>query len=107
MEKINFSTGIIDDSSRKKLIKELSSNAQILKLLRDKNIPEDEIKLHPYKLNRYLEAKKQCLNCLGLKHCKQKQKGYYESLSYHSVLEDELVRCDYALEKDEAEKHLK
>ena len=107
MEKINFSTGIIDDSSRKKLIKKLSSNEEILKLLRDKNIPEEEIELHPYKLNRYLEAKKQCLNCLGLKHCKQKQKGYYESLSYHSVLEDELVRCDYALEKDEAEKHLK
>lgn len=107
MEKINFSAGIIDDSSRKKLIKELSSNAEILKLLRDKNIPEEEIELHPYKLNRYLEAKKQCLNCQGLKYCKQKQKGYYESLSYHSVLEDELVRCDYALEKDEAEKHLK
>ena len=107
MEKINFSTGIIDDSSRKKLIKKLSSNEEILKLLRDKNIPEEEIELHPYKLNRYLEAKKQCLNCLGLKHCKQKQKGYYESLSYHSVLEDELVRCDYALEKDKAEKHLK
>ena len=59
MEKINFSAGIIDDSSRKKLIKELSSNAEILKLLKDKNIPEEEIKLHPYKLNRYLEAKKQ------------------------------------------------
>ena len=42
MEKINFSAGIIDDSSGKKLIKELSSNAEILKLLRDKNIPEEE-----------------------------------------------------------------
>ena len=41
MEKINFSAGIIDDSSRKKLIKELSSNAEILKLLKDKNIPEE------------------------------------------------------------------
>ena len=107
MEKINFSAGIIDDSSRKKLIKELASNAEILKLLKDKNIPEEEIEFHPYKLNRYLEAKKLCLNCTGLKYCKQKQKGYYESLSYHSVLEDELVRCDYALKKDEAEKHLK
>lgn len=107
MEKINFNAGIIDDSSRKKLIKELASNAEILKLLKDKNIPEEEIEFHPYKLNRYLEAKKLCLNCTGLKYCKQKQKGYYESLSYHSVLEDELVRCEYALKKDEAEKHLK
>lgn len=107
MEKINFSAGIIDDSSRKKLIKELSSNVEILKLLKDKSIPEKEIELHPYKLNHYLETKKHCSNCAGLKYCKQKQKGYYESLSYHSVLEDELVRCDYALKKDEAEKHLK
>ena len=107
MQKVNFKLESFDDSSRKKLIEALSQNQEILSLLNEKNIPLEEITLHPYRLNRYLETKSLCKNCLGLTYCKQKQKGFYESLAYHGILEDELVRCDYAQKKDQSEAHLK
>lgn len=107
MQKVNFKLESFDDSSRKKLIEALSQNQEILSLLNEKNIPLEEITLHPYRLNRYLETKSLCNKCLGLTYCKQKQKGFYESLAYHGILEDELVRCDYAQKKDQSEAHLK
>ncbi len=107
MEKINFKLDSFDDSSRNKLIESLSKNPEIISLLNEKNIPQEEITLHPFRLNRYLETKNLCKNCLGLTYCKQKQKGFYESLAYNGILEDELVRCDYAQKKDQAEAHLK
>ncbi len=107
MQKINFESKSFDDSSRNKLIEALSQNQEIISLLSEKHIPLEEIKLHPYRLNRYLETKNLCKNCLGLTYCKQKQKGFYESLSYNGILEDELVRCVFAQKKDQAEAHLK
>lgn len=107
MEKINFKAGTFDDSSRNELIDSLSKNKEIIELLASNNIPVEELQIHPYRLNRYLEKKNLCNNCLGLSYCKQKQKGYYESLTYHNALEDELVRCEYASKKDKAEEHLK
>ncbi len=107
MEKINFTAGTFDDSSRKALIDSLSKNQEILSLLKENEIPFDEIQKHPYKLNTYLEKKKLCQNCLGLTHCKQRQKGFYESLEYNQTLQDVLVKCNYAKKKAQSEAHLK
>ncbi len=107
MEKINFKGGSFDDSSRKALINSLAKDKEIQSLFAENNIPVEELEKHPYKLNTYLEKKKLCDHCLGLAHCKQKQKGFYESLEYNQILQDVLVKCDYAKKKDQGEAHLK
>lgn len=108
MEKFNFTfSGNTNSEETEKLKKSLASNPLIARLFKENEIPVEEIDKHPYRLERFLNGIEVCKGCKGLEHCKQKQSGYFESLTYHGVLEDQLVRCKYAKQKDQEEKHLK
>ncbi|MBR2726881.1 MAG: hypothetical protein IKD71_03170, partial [Solobacterium sp.] len=105
MEKYIPADTAYDTDSRKQLAAQLKNDPLVLRTLRDKGIPEQELVDHTYLISRWLKQKKLCEGCQSLKNCRQKQQGYAEELTYDGVLGNELSPCVHLREKREREAH--
>lgn len=92
--------------ARKLLSEQLKKDEAVIAALRERDIPLQEIELHPFRISRWLEEKKKCLGCKGLTSCTQRQKGYAEELYFDGILQTGLEACGYLQKKNKAEAHL-
>ncbi len=85
---------------------ELHGDQIVARVFSQKGIPPACIDKSPWKINEWRKNFQPCVNCPGLAKCGQKQKGYFESLSYDGYLSIELSPCKYMREHLKSIVHL-
>ena len=105
-ELFQFEMNEQNPKDKEELVSKLVKENHILSLVQKGILPKEEIELHPFKLEKWLNQKKLCDGCTGLNHCKQKQKGYVEEIIYEGVLESEYHPCTYLAQKKKDEDYL-
>lgn len=98
MEKASFDN--ISQSEKQKqdtekLIAQLRENPAIQYLFRRNEIPEHYLETAPWRLRQWLIDFNPCQGCKGLERCTQKQKGYFNNLTYDGILKNEITPCRY------------
>lgn len=94
------------EEERQELIRKLSTDNSVISLLAEYGIPSEELSLHPYRIQRWIEERKPCASCIGLKQCTRPRKGYMAGLQYDGLLQDSLEACRYEQARRNAERHL-
>ena len=98
MEKASFdnlSPTAKQKEDTEKLIAQLRENPAIQYLFRRNEIPESYLETSPWRLRQWLIDFNPCQGCKGLYMCAQKQKGYFNNLTYDGILKNEITPCRY------------
>jgi len=94
----------LSKSDKKKIFESLKEDIKKSKLLMDlikeNNIPTDSLIDNSIDLKKYLNAKKNCMNCPGLDKCPNRPKGHLYSLDYYNYsIHTKLKTCPKKLKE--------
>lgn len=108
MENINFSFELNDEllQERKQVIEELKNEKIVRDFLIDHRLDASFLEKHATVFRQWVQRKKICDQCQGLKECLQEKEGYLKDLVMEDVLDVHLVACRYLKEKRRQEAYL-
>lgn len=95
-----------DTTQTEELMDSLLTNRYVLRMMQENSIDENIIRRYPWRVKKWLDDFSPCINCKGLKECKQSIHGYYNNLAYDGILQVEKKACLFERRKLEEEKHL-
>lgn len=95
-----------DTTQTEELIESLLSNRYVLRMMQENSIDESVIRRYPWRIKKWLEDFSCCINCKGLKECRQAIRGYYNNATYDGILQIEKKACLFERRKLQEEKHL-
>lgn len=95
-----------DTTRTEELMDSLLTNRYVLRMMQENSIDENIIRRYPWRVKKWLDDFSPCINCKGLKECKQSIHGYYNNLAYDGILQVEKKACLFERRKLEEEKHL-
>ncbi len=108
-EKVAFEVPLTEsqESQTKDLIDTLCNDATLNTLMEKNGIPFNFIQTRPWTIDSWRKEITPCINCKGLKNCKQVKQGYVTDLEYDGILKKVLKPCKYMKERQNALAHLK
>lgn len=95
-----------DDTQRQELIVSLLNNAYVRAIMKENGLDESVVKANPWKFQTWLDHYAPCINCTGLRTCRQAIRGYFDNPVFDGVLQIEKKACRYEREKLKERSHL-
>jgi len=93
LTKINL---ISQDIDYERILQEIKTNEIALKLIKELNLTDNEIKENYVLINNYIKENKSCFNCKGKDNCSKATKMYkYTLIRSEDMLEESIIICPY------------
>lgn len=106
MKEAVYSYNTQDEGRTQELINSLLHNQYVQRVMKENGLTEEIIRNYPWKMKRWLDSFAPCINCHGLRECRQAIAGFYDNPVYDGVMQIEKKACRYRREKLKEEEHL-
>lgn len=87
-------------------IRRMKEDKTLLQCMNANGLALNLIERYPWRISRWYEGVKPCISCKGLESCTQKDKGYYENLSFDGILQVVHTACAYERRRIQEEAHM-